>query len=116
MEDMRTISSDEIIALSRAIDAATDRGDLDEASRLASMSWEEVRRWLDAHGYPQRGDAQQQDKDRAGRQRRRAWPCLGGACLPGLAVVRSRQGPGPVPRRAAAWGGLRAMRDLTVAR
>jgi hypothetical protein len=53
--DKRTISSDETVALSRAIDAATDRGDLDEAIRLASMPWEEVRRWLDAHGYPRRG-------------------------------------------------------------
>jgi hypothetical protein len=55
MDDMLTISSDEIVALSRAVDAATDRGDLDEAIRLASMPWEEVRRWLDAHGYPWRG-------------------------------------------------------------
>ena len=55
MNEMLTISSAEIVALSRAIDAATDRGDLDEAIRLASMPWEEVRRWLDAHGYPRRG-------------------------------------------------------------
>jgi hypothetical protein len=54
MDDMRMISSDEFVALSRAVDAATDRGDLDEAIRLASMPWEEVRRWLDAHGYPGR--------------------------------------------------------------
>ena len=49
---MRTIRSDEIIALSHAVDAATDCGDLEEAIRLASMPWEEVRRWLDAQGYP----------------------------------------------------------------
>jgi hypothetical protein len=103
MDDMLTISSDEIVALSRAIDAATDRGDLDEASRLASMSWEEVRRWLDAHGYPQRGHTQQQDKDRADRHRRRAWLCLGGAGLPGLVVVRLNTGPWP---GTAPGGGL----------
>ena len=56
MDEMLTISSDEFVALSRAINPATDRGDLDEAVRLASMPWEEVRRWLDAHGYPRRGD------------------------------------------------------------
>lgn len=56
MDDALTISSAEIVALSRAIDAATDRGDTDEAIRLSSMTWEEARRWLDAHGYPQRGD------------------------------------------------------------
>jgi hypothetical protein len=56
MDDTLTISSDEIIALSRAIDAATDRGDTDEAIQLSSMPWEEARRWLNAHGYPQRGD------------------------------------------------------------
>ncbi len=56
MDDMLTISSDEFVALSRAIGAATDRGDLDEAVRLASMPWEEVRRWLDAYGYSRRGD------------------------------------------------------------
>jgi hypothetical protein len=55
MDDMLTISSDEFVALCRAIDAATDRGDTGEAIRLASMPWEEVRRWLDAHGHPQRG-------------------------------------------------------------
>lgn len=37
MDDMHSFSSDEFVALSRAIDAATDRGDLDEAIRLASM-------------------------------------------------------------------------------
>lgn len=56
MDDTLTIRSDEIVALSRAIDAATDRGDTDEAIRLSSMTWEEARRWLDAHGYPPRGD------------------------------------------------------------
>ncbi len=55
MNDMLIMSDDGIVALSRAIDAASDRGDLDEAIRLASMPWEEARRWLDAHGYPRRG-------------------------------------------------------------
>jgi hypothetical protein len=56
MDDTLTIRSDEIVALSRAIDAATDRGDTDEAIRLSSMTWEEARRWLDAHGCPPAGD------------------------------------------------------------
>ena len=56
MDDTLTVSSDEIIALSRAIDAATDRGDTDEAIRLSAMPWEDARHWLDAHGYPQRAD------------------------------------------------------------
>ena len=56
MDDMLTMSSEEIVALSHAIDAATNRGDLEEAIRLASMPWEEARRWLKARGYSQRGD------------------------------------------------------------
>ena len=56
MDDMLTIGSDAIVALSRAIDAADNRGDTGEAIRLASMPWEEVRRWQDAHGCPWRGD------------------------------------------------------------
>jgi hypothetical protein len=52
MDNGLTISSDEFVALSRAIDAADNRGDTDEAIRLSSMPWQEVRRWLDAHGYP----------------------------------------------------------------
>ena len=47
-----TISSDAVVALSRAIDAATDRGDMDEATRLASLQGAELDRWLEAHGYP----------------------------------------------------------------
>ncbi len=47
-----TISSDAVVALSRAIDAAMDRGDVDEAARLASLQGAELNRWLEAHGYP----------------------------------------------------------------
>jgi nucleotide-binding universal stress UspA family protein len=47
-----TISSDAVVALARAIDAATDRGDTDEAARLASLRGAELDRWLEAHGYP----------------------------------------------------------------
>ena len=47
-----TISSDAVVALARAIDAATDRGDMDEAARLASLRGTELDRWLEAHGYP----------------------------------------------------------------
>ena len=47
-----TISSDAVVALSRAIDAATDGGDMDEATRLASLQGAELDRWLEAHGYP----------------------------------------------------------------
>jgi hypothetical protein len=47
-----TISADAVVALSRAIDAATDRGDVDEAIRLASLQEAELDRWLEAHGYP----------------------------------------------------------------
>jgi len=47
-----TISGDAVVALARAIDAATDRGDTDEAARLASLQGAELDRWLEAHGYP----------------------------------------------------------------
>ena len=47
-----TISSDAVVALARAIDAVTDRGDMDEAARLASLRGTELDRWLKAHGYP----------------------------------------------------------------
>ena len=47
-----TISADAVVALSRAIDAATDRGELEEAIRLASLQGAELNRWLEAHGYP----------------------------------------------------------------
>ena len=47
-----TISSDAVVALARAIEAATDRGDMDEAARLASLRGTELDRWLEAHGYP----------------------------------------------------------------
>ena len=47
-----TISSDAVVALARAIDAATDRGDMDEAARMASLRGTELNRWLEAHGYP----------------------------------------------------------------
>ena len=47
-----TISADAVVALSRAIDAATDRGDVEEAIRLASLQGAELNRWLEAHSYP----------------------------------------------------------------
>jgi nucleotide-binding universal stress UspA family protein len=47
-----TISGDAVVALARAIDAATDRGDTDEAARLASLRGTELNCWLEAHGYP----------------------------------------------------------------
>jgi hypothetical protein len=50
-----TFTSQKIVALSRAIDAAMDRGDVDEAIRLSSMQWEQVRRWLEEDGFPAAG-------------------------------------------------------------
>jgi nucleotide-binding universal stress UspA family protein len=47
-----TISGDAVVALSWAIDTATDRGDTEEAARLASLQGAELNRWLEAHGYP----------------------------------------------------------------
>jgi hypothetical protein len=47
-----TISSDAVVALAQAIDAATGRGDTDEAARMASLRGTELNRWLEAHGYP----------------------------------------------------------------
>lgn len=47
-----TISADAVVALSRAIDAATDRGDVEEAIRLASLQGAGLNRWLEARGYP----------------------------------------------------------------
>jgi len=36
-----------------------DRGDIDEATRLASPQGAELNRWLEAHGYPRiRDDAE----------------------------------------------------------
>ena len=52
MDGGSTISADAVVALARAIDAATDRGDSDEAARLASLRGAELNRWLEAHGYP----------------------------------------------------------------
>jgi hypothetical protein len=46
-----TISSDAVVALSHAIDAALERGDEDEAARLGSLQGAELDRWLQAHGY-----------------------------------------------------------------
>jgi hypothetical protein len=56
MDDGSTISSDAVVALSRAIDAAMDRGDMNEATRLASLRGAELNRWLEAHGYPRLRD------------------------------------------------------------
>ena len=47
-----TISGDAVVALAWAIDAATGRGDMDEAARLASLQGAELNCWLEAHGYP----------------------------------------------------------------
>jgi len=52
MDGFSTISADAVVALSRAIDAANDRGDEDEAIRLESLQGAELNRWLEAHGYP----------------------------------------------------------------
>ncbi|HLM88357.1 MAG TPA: universal stress protein, partial [Streptosporangiaceae bacterium] len=46
-----TISGDAVVALARAIDAAAERGDTEEAARLASLQGAELNRWLEAHGY-----------------------------------------------------------------
>jgi len=51
-----TISADAVVALSWAIDSATERDDADEATRLASLQGEELDRWLEAHGYPRLRD------------------------------------------------------------
>ncbi len=50
------ISSDAVVALSRAIDDALERGDEDEAARLGSLHGAELNRWLEAHGYPRLKD------------------------------------------------------------
>lgn len=52
MRGESAISANAVVALSQAIDAAMDRGDVDEAIRLASMQEAELDRWLEAHGYP----------------------------------------------------------------
>ena len=56
MDGWSTIGADAVVALSRAIDAAMDRGDMDEAIRLASLQEAELNRWLEAHGYPRLRD------------------------------------------------------------
>jgi hypothetical protein len=48
-----TISSEAVVALSRAIDAALECGDTDEAMRLASLQETDLDCWLQAHDYPQ---------------------------------------------------------------
>jgi hypothetical protein len=53
MDGGSKISSNAVVALSRAIDAALDRGDMEKATRLASLQGAELDRWLEAHGYPQ---------------------------------------------------------------
>ena len=45
------ISSDAVVALSQAVDAALERGDEEEAARLGSLHGAELNRWLEAHGY-----------------------------------------------------------------
>jgi hypothetical protein len=50
------ISGDAVVALARAIDAATGRGDADEAARLAALQGAELNHWLEAHGYPRLGE------------------------------------------------------------
>ena len=56
MDGGSTISADAVVALSRAIDAAMDCGDGDEAVRLASLQGAELNRWLEAHDYPRLRD------------------------------------------------------------
>jgi hypothetical protein len=53
MDSGGTVTGDAVVALAYAIDAALDRGDMDEATRLASLQGPELNRWLEAHGYPQ---------------------------------------------------------------
>ena len=52
MDGWSTISADAVVALSWAIDAAMDRGDTDEAIRLASLQGAELNRWLEAQAIP----------------------------------------------------------------
>jgi hypothetical protein len=59
MDGGSAIGADAVVALSRAIDAGMDRGDMDEAIRLASLQGAELNRWLEAYGYPRiRDDAE----------------------------------------------------------
>lgn len=51
MDGTLGFTSEEIVALARAIEAAEERGDHQEAIRLSSLPWVEARHWLDAHGY-----------------------------------------------------------------
>jgi len=63
MDGGSTISADAVVALSRAIDVALDRGDEDEAIRLASLQGAELNRWLEAHGYPRLRDDDEVQED-----------------------------------------------------
>jgi hypothetical protein len=56
MGGMPAIESEALVALSRAIDNAMDRGDIDEAIRLSSLQWAELNHWLKDHGYPTLGN------------------------------------------------------------
>ena len=69
MDGLSTISADAVVALSRAIDAADDRGDEDEAIRLASLQGAELNRWLEAHGYPSLRDDGESKKIQGYRDR-----------------------------------------------
>jgi hypothetical protein len=52
MDGIARLESGALVALSHAIDAAMERGDVDEAVRLSALQGPEVSRWLEAHGYP----------------------------------------------------------------
>ena len=54
MRGESAISANAVVALSQAIDAAMDRGDVDEAIRLASMQEAALDRSLEAHGSPRK--------------------------------------------------------------
>jgi len=52
MHDMLRMDSNGLIALSHAIDAPTDRGDIDETIRLSSLQGPEPSRWLEPTAIP----------------------------------------------------------------
>jgi hypothetical protein len=52
MEGVLEIDSYAFVALCRAIDDASDRGDTGEEIRLAAMPPPDLSRWLRDHGYP----------------------------------------------------------------
>jgi hypothetical protein len=64
MDGALFLSSEEVTALARAIEAAEWRGDNQEAIRLSSLPWAQVRHWLDAQGYARASDDVVEDDHR----------------------------------------------------